>query len=158
MPSTQISHREFILDYEDEEDEENSSDGRRKKAFMQCWSEEVHDESFVRLFEFSPKRALEELDLLNLTLISKPSLGKRYMKATKSQKSYCGILEVFPLVLPQRPAMPTNLRKAEDDAVPSKQDRISSTPDDAVPLKRFLDQVLPAVSHWLPSALQVCTS
>lgn len=50
---------EFILDYEDEEDE-NSSGRQKKKPWRYRWPEEVHDEVLARLLELNQKRAEEE--------------------------------------------------------------------------------------------------
>jgi hypothetical protein len=50
---------EFLLDYEDEEVEENGP-RRRKKPWRYRWPEEIRDEVLARLLELNRRRALEE--------------------------------------------------------------------------------------------------
>jgi hypothetical protein len=50
---------EFLLDYEDEENEE-SKPRRRKKPWRHRWPDEIRDEVLARLLELNRKRALEE--------------------------------------------------------------------------------------------------
>jgi len=50
---------EFILDYEEEEDEEGSP-RRRKKPWRYRWPDEIRDEVLARLLELNRKRAQEE--------------------------------------------------------------------------------------------------
>ena len=49
---------EFLLDYEDEEDEEGSS--RRRKPWRYRWPNEVHDEALARLLALNAERAEQE--------------------------------------------------------------------------------------------------
>ena len=51
---------EFLLDYEDEEDEENSGPRRRKKPWRYRWPDEIRDEVLARLLELNRVRAEEE--------------------------------------------------------------------------------------------------
>ena len=51
---------EFLLDYEDEEDEENSRPHRRKKPWRYRWPDEIRDETLARLLELNRVRAEEE--------------------------------------------------------------------------------------------------
>lgn len=64
---------EFLLDYEEEEDESNS---RRKKPWRYRWSEEVHDEVLARLLDLNQKR--HEAEILG---------GKHAETKAKSKKS-----------------------------------------------------------------------
>lgn len=47
---------EFILDYEDEDDESS----RRKKPWRYRWPDEIRDEVLARLLDLNGKRAREE--------------------------------------------------------------------------------------------------
>lgn len=51
---------EFLLDYEDEEDDENSGLRRRKKPWRYRWPDEIRDEILARLLELNRVRAEEE--------------------------------------------------------------------------------------------------
>ena len=51
---------EFLLDYEDEEDEENAWPRRRKKPWRYRWPDEIRDEVLARLLELNRVRAEEE--------------------------------------------------------------------------------------------------
>jgi hypothetical protein len=64
---------EFLLDYEEEEDESNS---RRKKPWRYRWPEEVHDEVLARLLDLNQKR--HEAEILG---------GKHAETKAKSKKS-----------------------------------------------------------------------
>ncbi|HAA27244.1 MAG TPA: SAM-dependent methyltransferase [Cyanobacteria bacterium UBA8553] len=64
---------EFLLDYEEEEDESNS---RRKKPWRYRWSEENHDEVLARLLDLNQKR--HEAEILG---------GKHAETKAKSKKS-----------------------------------------------------------------------
>ena len=50
---------EFLLDYEDEEDEENGP-RRKKKPWRYRWPDEIRDEVLARLLELNRVRAEEE--------------------------------------------------------------------------------------------------
>ncbi|QFS48949.1 class I SAM-dependent DNA methyltransferase [Nostoc sphaeroides CCNUC1] len=52
---------DFILDYEDEEDAENSSGRQKKKPWRYRWREEIHDEVLARLLDLNQKRAEAEI-------------------------------------------------------------------------------------------------
>ncbi|MHC5745796.1 MAG: Eco57I restriction-modification methylase domain-containing protein [Nostoc sp.] len=51
----------FLLDYEDEEDDENTSKRQKKKPWRYRWPEEIHDEVLARLLELNQKRAEAEI-------------------------------------------------------------------------------------------------
>lgn len=50
----------FLLDYEDEEDDENISKRQKKKPWRYRWPEEIHDEVLARLLELNQQRAKAE--------------------------------------------------------------------------------------------------
>ena len=50
---------EFLLDYEDEEDE-NEGPRRRKKPWRYRWPDEIRDEALARLLALNAERAEEE--------------------------------------------------------------------------------------------------
>lgn len=52
---------DFVLDYEEEEDTENSSGRQKKKPWRYRWCEEVHDEVLARLLELNQQRAEAEI-------------------------------------------------------------------------------------------------
>jgi hypothetical protein len=51
----------FLLDYEDEEDDENTSKRQKKKPWRYRWPEEIHDEVLARLLELNQQRAEAEI-------------------------------------------------------------------------------------------------
>ena len=51
----------FLLDYEDEEDDENTLQRQKKKPWRYRWPEEIHDEVLARLFDLNQKRAEAEI-------------------------------------------------------------------------------------------------
>ena len=51
---------EFLLDYEDEDEEENSGPRRKKKPWRYRWRDEIRDEVLARLLELNRVRAEEE--------------------------------------------------------------------------------------------------
>lgn len=51
---------EFILDYEDEEDEEPGKASRRKKPWRHRWPDEIRDEVLARLLDLNKQRASAE--------------------------------------------------------------------------------------------------
>lgn len=58
---TDIQSRcEFLLDYEEENDEEDNGCRRRKKPWRYRWPDEIRDEVLARLLELNRQRALEE--------------------------------------------------------------------------------------------------
>lgn len=52
---------DFILDYEEEEDTENSSGRQKKKPWRYRWREEIHDEVLARLLDLNQQRAEAEI-------------------------------------------------------------------------------------------------
>ncbi|BAZ10556.1 hypothetical protein NIES4071_23790 [Calothrix sp. NIES-4071] len=52
---------DFLLDYEEEEDAENSSGRQKKKPWRHRWSEETHDEVLARLLDLNQQRAEAEI-------------------------------------------------------------------------------------------------
>jgi len=51
---------EFILDYEDEEDDEPGRVSKKKKPWRYRWPDEIRDEVLGRLLELNAQRASEE--------------------------------------------------------------------------------------------------
>ena len=51
---------EFILDYEDEDDDTPGQPSRRKKPWRYRWPDEIRDEVLGRLLELNAQRAKEE--------------------------------------------------------------------------------------------------
>jgi hypothetical protein len=75
---------EFILDYEEEEEEsEGISKRQKKKPWRYKWPEEIHDEVLARLLELNLKRYLEEI-LGGKAAEAKAKGGKK--TASKSRK------------------------------------------------------------------------
>ncbi|MDZ8084315.1 MAG: DNA methyltransferase [Nostoc sp. DedQUE12b] len=67
----------FLLDYDDENEEEQTSNGRqRKKPWRYRWTEEVHDEVLARLLDLNQERA-------NMEILG----GKAAQKKTKEKAS-----------------------------------------------------------------------
>jgi len=84
---------EFLLDYEDE-DEEDNGQRQRKKPWRYRWPDEIRDEVFARLLELNRQRALEEGQVLTAVPAEaespeaspkrKKSSGKRKVSASKT--------------------------------------------------------------------------
>jgi len=74
---------QFLLDYEEEEDENDTpSSGRgRKKPWRYRWPDEVRDEVLARLLDLNAKRAEAER-LAGATVQNQPKGGKRKMAKT----------------------------------------------------------------------------
>lgn len=51
---------EFLLDYEEQEDEEENGPRRRKKPWRYRWPDEIRDEVLARLLDLNRQRAIEE--------------------------------------------------------------------------------------------------
>jgi hypothetical protein len=51
---------EFLLDYEEDEDEDESGGRHRKKSWRYCWPDDFRDEVLARLLEHNRQRAEEE--------------------------------------------------------------------------------------------------
>ena len=51
---------EFVLDYEDEDDETPGKPSKKKKPWRYRWPDEIRDEVFGRLLELNAERAKEE--------------------------------------------------------------------------------------------------
>ncbi|MEH2055767.1 MAG: type IIL restriction-modification enzyme MmeI [Nostoc sp.] len=67
----------FLLDYDDENEEEETDNGRqRKKPWRYRWTEEVHDEVLARLLDLNQERA-------NMEILG----GKAAQKKTKAKAS-----------------------------------------------------------------------
>ncbi|PHJ57236.1 N-6 DNA methylase [Nostoc linckia z18] len=76
----------FLLDYDDEEDEEETSNGRqRKKPWRYRWTEEVHDEVLARLLDLNQKRAQAEI-IGGKAAQKKPKAKASKKKASKPRK------------------------------------------------------------------------
>ena len=53
-------HCEFILDYDDDEDETPGKASKKKKPWRYRWPDEIRDEVLGRLFELNAQRAEQE--------------------------------------------------------------------------------------------------
>ncbi|MEH2376959.1 Eco57I restriction-modification methylase domain-containing protein [Nostoc sp.] len=75
----------FLLDYEDEEDEENTSKRQKKKPWRYRWPEEIHDEVLARLLELNQQRA--EAEILGGKAAQKTKVKGNTKKVAKSRKA-----------------------------------------------------------------------
>ncbi|PMB51677.1 hypothetical protein CEN39_13990 [Fischerella thermalis CCMEE 5201] len=76
----------FLLDYDDENEEEETSNGRqRKKPWRYRWTEEVHDEVLARLLELNQERSQAEI-LGGKAAQKKPKAKASKKKASKPRK------------------------------------------------------------------------
>ncbi|NDJ26127.1 N-6 DNA methylase [Nostoc sp. B(2019)] len=75
----------FLLDYEDEEDEENTSKRQKKKPWRYRWPEEIHDEVLARLLELNQQRA--EAETLSGKAAEKGKVKGNTKKAGKTRKA-----------------------------------------------------------------------
>jgi hypothetical protein len=75
---------EFLLDYEEEENEEDNGPRRRKKPWRYRWPDEIRDEVLARLLELNRQRALEEGQVLTTSVaaaeIAKANPGSKRRK------------------------------------------------------------------------------
>lgn len=74
----------FLLDYEDEEDDENTSKRQKKKPWRYRWPEEIHDEVLARLLELNQQRA--EAEILGGKAAEKSKAKGNTKKVAKSRK------------------------------------------------------------------------
>jgi hypothetical protein len=74
---------DFILDYEDQDDDDNSTGRDRKKPWRYRWIDEARDEVLARLLELNRTRAEEEAQSAGAVTAAKTS-GKRSRKLTKN--------------------------------------------------------------------------
>ncbi|ODG99944.1 N-6 DNA methylase [Nostoc sp. KVJ20] len=75
----------FLLDYEDEEDDENTSKRQKKKPWRYRWPEEIHDEVLARLLELNLQRA--EAEILGGKAAEKGKVKGNTKKAGKTRKA-----------------------------------------------------------------------
>ncbi|MBW4458555.1 MAG: N-6 DNA methylase [Nostoc indistinguendum CM1-VF10] len=75
----------FLLDYEDEEDDENTSKRQKKKPWRYRWPEEIHDEVLARLLELNQQRA--EAEILGGKAAEKGKVKGNTKKAGKTRKA-----------------------------------------------------------------------
>jgi hypothetical protein len=75
----------FLLDYEDEEDDENTSKRQKKKPWRYRWPEEIHDEVLARLLELNHQRA--EAETLSGKAAEKGKVKGNTKKAGKMRKT-----------------------------------------------------------------------
>ncbi|HEY9695842.1 MAG TPA: DNA methyltransferase [Trichocoleus sp.] len=77
---------EFLLDYEDEaeDDDETSGKRQRKKPYRYCWTEEIHDEVLARLLALNAQRA--EQEILGLGQSKSGSKSSRKPRRQKSSE------------------------------------------------------------------------
>ncbi len=101
---------EFLLDYEDEEDDEATSKGRqRKKPWRYRWPDAVRDEVLARLLNLNTERAEQERLAGEAASSSKP-VKKPATGAKRGRKPKA---EAIVAVSPTR-QLPTDLRLAEN--------------------------------------------
>ncbi|WDD36300.1 class I SAM-dependent DNA methyltransferase (plasmid) [Nostoc sp. UHCC 0926] len=86
----------FLLDYDDENEEEETSNGRqRKKPWRYRWIEEVHDEVLARLLDLNQERSQAEiLGGKAAQKKTKVKASKKKTTKTKSQK----VVENIPII------------------------------------------------------------
>lgn len=79
---------EFLLDYEDEEDNEDGRTRRRKKPWRYRWPDEIRDEVLARLLDLNAERAKEERLAESANASHKKNSGarKRNSKISEGQK------------------------------------------------------------------------
>jgi hypothetical protein len=77
---------DFILDYEDEEDESESTGRTRKKPWRYRWPDEIRDEVLARLLALNEERAKEE-QLAGLLMEPTAEYGSKKRKSKKKKKS-----------------------------------------------------------------------
>lgn len=87
LPST----CEFILDYEDEADAEESSGRKKKKPWRFRWPDEVRDEVLARLLKLNAERAEEELLAGEAVAKSAKPAKKSTAKVSKAGKMQLGL-------------------------------------------------------------------
>lgn len=75
----------FLLDYEDEEDDENTLQRQKKKPWRYRWPEEIHDEVLARLLELNQQRA--EVEILGGKAAQKGKVKGNTKKVAKSRKT-----------------------------------------------------------------------
>ncbi|MHC5609918.1 MAG: type IIL restriction-modification enzyme MmeI [Nostoc sp.] len=75
----------FLLDYEDEEEDENTSKRQKKKPWRYRWPEEIHDEVLARLLELNQQRA--EAETLSGKAAEKGKVKGNTKKAGKTRKA-----------------------------------------------------------------------
>ena len=86
----------FLLDYDDEEDEEETSNGRqRKKPWRYRWTEEVHDEVLARLLDLNQERS--QAEILGGKAAQKKTKAKASKKKTTKTKSQ-KVVETTPII------------------------------------------------------------
>jgi PAS domain-containing protein len=78
----ELARCEFLLDYEDEDDEDNGRVRRRKKPWRYRWSDDIRDEVLARLLALNAERAEEE----RLAGLASASGGKKGGKQKTRQK------------------------------------------------------------------------
>jgi hypothetical protein len=82
---------DFILDYEDEADAEESTGRKKKKPWRFRWADEVRDEVLARLLKLNAERAEQELlDGEAVTKSAKPA-KKSKAKVSKTGKMQLGL-------------------------------------------------------------------
>ncbi|MDV3001114.1 MAG: hypothetical protein N5P05_002720 [Chroococcopsis gigantea SAG 12.99] len=75
----------FLLDYKDEEDDENTSQRQKKKPWRYRWPKEIHDEVLARLLELNQQRA--EAEILSGKAAEKGKVKGKTKKAGKTRKA-----------------------------------------------------------------------
>lgn len=80
---------EFLLDYEDEAEEESGKHKSKKKPWRYRWNEETHDEVLARLLDLNQKRHEQEI----LGGLSRQKSGKP--KKGKTRKTDTDTLSMF---------------------------------------------------------------
>ncbi|MHC5755346.1 MAG: Eco57I restriction-modification methylase domain-containing protein [Nostoc sp.] len=86
----------FLLDYDDENEEEETSNGRqRKKPWRYRWIEEVHDEVLARLLDLNQERS--QAEILGGKAAQKKTKAKASKKKTTKTKSQ-KVVENIPII------------------------------------------------------------
>jgi len=70
----------FLLDYEEDEDEDESGGRHRKKSWRYCWPDDFRDEVLARLLEHNRQRAEEER-LSGVAAEAKPKKPRKRRRA-----------------------------------------------------------------------------
>jgi hypothetical protein len=84
----------FLLDYEEEEDEE-STGRQKKKPWRYRWSEAIHDEVLARLLQLNHKRA--EAETLAGKAVNKSKAKGTTKKSSKTRTVNIPVIPDFPV-------------------------------------------------------------
>jgi hypothetical protein len=85
----------FLLDYEDEDEEETNNGRQRKKPWRYRWPEEVHDEVLARLLDLNQERS--QAEILGGKAAAQKTKAKTTKKKTTKTKSK-KVVETIPII------------------------------------------------------------